>query len=326
MRCVLVQPDAGSRISGGYLYNAHMAAHGAWELENLKPHELGRVADLDVDLVIADSIWLTEADFAPFFALKAKGRRVAVMLHSFPSMIRAAESGASLRVEPTPFEREALSRVGLVFVPGPHYASMLHGCDVRVLSPGIDDGFRAPPRARRGPCTLVSVGAVTPRKGFRDAVEALRGRAGTGDFRYLIVGSLEVDAAYAESVRELVRDVCEMELVGQMPPAEVRELIKGADVLVMPSYDENHPLVVLEAIAASVPVVAYAAGHTAHMLAHEREGLVGPVGDRATLATHLTRLIEREDERKAMADACWQKQAHIPSWAQAAERARAQLA
>lgn len=93
----------------------------------------------------------------------------------------------------------------------------------------------------------------------------------------------------------------------------------------MPSYGENQPLVLLEALAASVPAVAYAAGATRHMLQHDVEGLIAPVGDRAALEAHLGRLLADEATRFSMATRCWQRQRSLSSWSAAARAASALL-
>lgn len=323
LRFVLVQPDPGTRVSGGYLYNAQMAAHGAWELLNVAS---GRGLDvaldkIDADLVIADSIWLTEATMAPFLRRAARGTQVAMMMHSFPSMIAAADSG-TVRTEPTELEIKTLERLGLAILPGPHYVPRLSTRRL-VCEPGIDDAWRRPPRRRAGPCSLVAVGAVTPRKGFLDVLEVLARRPGGWTLR--IVGSLTIHPDYAKAVAEMAARLDGVMLVGPKTPDETRDIVTGADVLVMPSYDENQPLVVLEAMAASVPTVAYAAGATRHMLRHDGEGLVGPIGNKTALASHLFRLLDDEAERYRLAEGCWKRQETIPSWASAAAQARTKL-
>jgi glycosyltransferase involved in cell wall biosynthesis len=323
-RILLVQPDAGGRLSGGYLYNSEMAAHGAWDLLSVTFANLDRVLEqLDHDLVIADSIWLTETSLAPFLRLGARGVRVAVVMHSFPSMIAAAEAGEGVRERPTSLEIGLLERAGLVLTPGPHYASFLDAAKMQVvvIEPGIKDAWRVPPRPRRGRCSLVSVGAVTPRKGFRDALEALERRT-EDDWRWTVLGSLDAHPAYARALVDHAKTLEHVHFAGQKSPDEVRAVVASADVLVMPSYDENQPLVVLEAMAASVPPVAYAAGAIASMVTNGSEGLVGPIGNVAELARNLSRLIDDEGERHRMARACWQRQQAIPSWATAGEHAR----
>jgi glycosyltransferase involved in cell wall biosynthesis len=326
-RILLVQPDAGGAISGGFLYNSEMAAHGAWQLCQARADRLdAALASAEADLVIADSLWLTERTFEPFLRA-GRRRRVAVLMHSFPSMIAAAERRLPVTREPTTFEIEALQAVALAIVPGPHYADRLRAADVDVQTaePGVADAWRTPPRRRAGRCSLVSVGAVTARKGFLDVLSALKERAGRGDWRWTAVGSLTADPAYARELAGMAARFDGVTLAGQRPPDEARALVSSADLLVMPSYDENQPLVLLEAMAASVPIVGYDVGAAARMLSHGKEGLLGRVGDTSELASHLERLIDDESARYRMAEACWERQKALPSWPTAAARAHKML-
>jgi glycosyltransferase involved in cell wall biosynthesis len=315
------------------LYNSRMAAHGVWEVLDLAVHQLGELARIAPDRpLLMDSIWLSERYAAPFLDLIAGGRRVGLMLHSFPSLIHAAEQGEPTPEAPNAFELQALARLQAVVVPGQHYARWLPQSGPRpprlvVADPGLDDGWRAPPRVRQGPCRLVSVGAVTPRKGFLDVAEILASPAFAGrDYRWQVLGSLDVDRQYAEQLRARVASLSHVELVGQLPPEEVQRRVRSADVLLMPSYDENQPLVLLEALAASVPSIAYAAGAARQMIEHETEGLISEIGDREHFAEFLARLVDDEAERQALAAACWQRQQQLPSWPQAAQRAQQALA
>jgi len=326
MRVVLVQPAPGERISGGYLYNARMAEHGAWELLNVSADELATsLANVTADLVIADSIWLGETHIAPFLGLIERGVRVAMMMHSFPSMIAAAERGAAIRTQPSDFELSALDRIGTALVPGPHYADMLRGRIVQthLLSPGVDDEWRRAPRARTGPCSLVSVGAVTPRKGFLDVAQVLAARARQDDYRWTVIGDLSLDSDYANAVQGCVKSLGSVSFAGRRSPSETRALVQEAHVLVMPSYDENHPLVLLEAMAAGVPCVAYAAGAAEQMLGYGKAGLVSALGDRAALGAQLERLMADESERWRLAHGCAQLERDMSTWVEAASRARA---
>jgi glycosyltransferase involved in cell wall biosynthesis len=323
---VLIQPPARGRISGGFLYNARMAEGGSWELVDAAPDALpGLVQRLRPASMLMDSIWLTPEHAPAFLASKGQGGKLGLMLHSFPSMIEASEKGQPPRVQPTAFEREWVERLDVVVVPGRHYVGMLDGTrtPLVVAEPGIDDVWRAEPRRRSGPCRLVSVGAVTPRKGFLD-VAATLSRLGDRDYTWSVAGSLDVDPAYVGLVREQTQGL-PVKLCGQLSPAEVRALVQASDVLLMPSYDENQPLVVLEAMASSVPVVAYAAGATRHMLEHGREGYVADIGDAEALAEHIRRLVEDEGLRQRMASACWQRQHSLRNWTTAAVHARAEL-
>lgn len=72
---------------------------------------------------------------------------------------------------------------------------------------------------------------------------------------------------------------------------DILELLGAADVCVLPSHDEGLPLVVLEAQAAGCPLVASNAGGIPEIVEHGVTGLLFPVGDVASLATELERLL-----------------------------------
>jgi glycosyltransferase involved in cell wall biosynthesis len=308
-----------------------MAEHGAWEVLDVPADDLAELPQrlgAEKRLVLLDSIWLTPREAPVFLDLRARGWDVGVVLHSFPSMIVAAESGRPPLKEPTTFELATLERLGLALVPGPHYARLLKGCrHVLCVEPGLDSAWRAPPRPRNGPCRLVSVGAVSARKGFLDLAQVLQGRQHKepADFTWTVVGSLDVDRGYASRLVEHTRRLAQVTLAGQKSPDAVRQIVCSSDVLVMPSYDENQPLVLVEAMAASVPAVAYAAGAAQHMLEHDKEGLIAPIGDKRALATLLASLIDDEPRRYSLALACWDRQRSIPTWSEAASRARSAL-
>jgi glycosyltransferase involved in cell wall biosynthesis len=325
---LLVEPASGGRISGGFLYNTRMAEHGLWELADASRQELDALlgAVPRERVVLMDSIWLTADGIRPFLEHHAAGGRVGVMLHSFPSLIDATEKGLPPLARPSRFEVEALGTLDVVVVPGRHYRDLLGDCNARIViaEPGIDDAWRTAPRRRCGPCRLISVGAVTPRKGFLDVLEVLEERE-DAELTWAGVGSLDVDRQYASRVLQRARQRTSATLTGQLAPDATRRLVQQSDLLLMPSYDENQPLVLLEAMAASVPAIAYAAGATAHMLEHGREGLIAPVGDRRTFAAHLYRLLDDEDLRHEMATRCWQRQHSLPSWRDAAVRAQVEL-
>lgn len=73
---------------------------------------------------------------------------------------------------------------------------------------------------------------------------------------------------------------------------DVPALLPLLEVLVVPSLSEGAPLVVLEAMAAGVPVVASATGGIPDQIRHEEDGLLVPPGDDAALAAAVLCLLE----------------------------------
>jgi len=126
---------------------------------------------------------------------------------------------------------------------------------------GVDILLRAAPRIvdRRPECALVVVGDG-PLRAMLEAEAARLGLAGHVHF------------------------------LGFRP--DVLALLPLLEVLVVPSLTEGTPLVVLEAMAAGVPVVASAIGGIPDQIQHEEEGLLVPPGNDAALAAAVLCLLE----------------------------------
>ena len=77
-----------------------------------------------------------------------------------------------------------------------------------------------------------------------------------------------------------------MVLLGAVPNRELPELYAAADCVLMPSYEEGFPRVLLEAMACGTPVVTTDAGGSADVVGADYP-LVAPVGDLDALATHV---------------------------------------
>ena len=76
--------------------------------------------------------------------------------------------------------------------------------------------------------------------------------------------------------------------------------VRGAAVAVLCSHREGLPLVVLEAMAAGVPVVASAVGGVPEAVQHGTSGFLVPPGDPVTLAHYLARLLANPALRQRM--------------------------
>ena len=73
--------------------------------------------------------------------------------------------------------------------------------------------------------------------------------------------------------------------------SDVQPYYAAADLLVLPSHSEGSPYVLLEARAASVPIVATRVGGVPEMVEHEESALLVPAGDTDALAIAMARLL-----------------------------------
>jgi glycosyltransferase involved in cell wall biosynthesis len=80
--------------------------------------------------------------------------------------------------------------------------------------------------------------------------------------------------------------------VGRVEPGEIDRHYAAHDIYVQSPNVDNMPTSVLEAFASGLPVVSTEAGGVPSILAHEREGLLAPLDDHETIASHVLRLLD----------------------------------
>ena len=152
------------------------------------------------------------------------------------------------------------------------------------------DAQGAPPdrSGRSGPVHVLFVGWLLEAKGVRELLAAARGLP---DARFTLVGPEEPSftATLAEDLRALGDRV---RVLPAQPREEIFRLYREADVFVLPTWREGFPNVVIEAMAAALPVVATPVGAIPEAIEDGRSGLLVPVRDAAALEAALRRLID----------------------------------
>jgi len=135
--------------------------------------------------------------------------------------------------------------------------------------------------------------------------------------RFIVVG----DGPLRAELEVLVRRLCMKRNVRFLGfRSDPRALIELLDVLVVPSLTEGAPLVVLEAMAAGVPIVASAVGGIPDQIRHEGEGLLVPPGDPAALGDAVLRLLRDPGLARRMGAAGCRKAATVFSHAKMVAR------
>ncbi|WP_227012730.1 MULTISPECIES: glycosyltransferase family 4 protein [unclassified Pseudonocardia] len=226
-------------------------------------------------------------------------------------------------------ERAALHHAAAVVTTSPWTArrvAELHDLPadrVHVVPPGADP---APVTAPQEPGTrLLAVGALTPTKGHDLLVEALARLAGT-DWTLRLVGPLDRDPAHTAAVRDAVERhglAGRVSLDGPRTGAELDAAYAIADLLVLPSRTESYGMVVTEALARAVPVLATATGGVPETLGgtgDDRPGLLVAPGDTGALADGLRTWLGRGDVRAAARAAARRRRERLDDWPSAARR------
>jgi glycosyltransferase involved in cell wall biosynthesis len=134
-----------------------------------------------------------------------------------------------------------------------------------------------------------ALGSLIPVKGHEHLVAALpRVRASVPAARLVIAGSGPL-REHLLGVAERCGVAADVLMPGDV--AEANLLYNSLDVFALPSVSESCPLVVLEAIACRVPVVATSGGGVPELVDAGRTGLLVAPGDREALAAAIVRVL-----------------------------------
>ncbi len=201
-------------------------------------------------------------------------------------------------------------------------ARALAGTRVQVVPPGVDPAPVTAPSQAGG--RLVCVASVTPRKGHDVLVEAL---SRLTDLAWTLdcAGPVPAGSGFAGLVADRVAAAGltgRVRMTGPLPPADMAVLYAGADLLVLPSRAEPYGMVVTEALARGVPVVASAVDGVPEALGRTAggalPGVLVPPGDAAALAGALRDWLTDPARRAAWRAAALDRRSMLTGWDTAA--------
>ena len=248
-----------------------------------------------------------------FTSLKAaSGIPVVVSVHGIVREERKHLASAVDRLRSTvgasSLERYCIAHARYLVQPT-RYAERYFGAEIggRIMDVGnpiSDRFFSAAPSPVPG--RIVYAGAVIRRKRLRDLVDAVAiVRRSFADVALHVAGA-ESDPAYLEDVRVRVRELGledRVMFLGALAPAALLEEYRQASLLVLPSGQETSPMVIGEAMAVGLPVVATLVGGVPNLIDESRTGFLVDVGDVGALAARISYLLGNGDARRAMGTA-----------------------
>ena len=336
----LVVPGPLDQRTGGYLYDARMAA-GLEKLGwTVLVHSLqgefpagddcarssltaGLAQVGDGERVLIDGLAMGALP-EPVAAHAGRLRIIGLVHHPL-----ADETGVDddERERLMDLERRALAACVGVIVTSPFTATRLEAfgvsrARVRAVLPGTDPARPAVGPGVGEPPRLLCVGTVIPRKGQDVLLRALA-RLKHVHWSCVCAGSLDRAPAYAEAVRALARELGLAERVqfpGECRDRALEDHYHHASLFVLPSHYEGYGMALTEALARGLPVVSTTGGAVPHTVPGAASILLPP-GDDAALADALGHLLAGTAgaaRRAKLASAARQHALKLPSWDRAA--------
>jgi glycosyltransferase involved in cell wall biosynthesis len=189
---------------------------------------------------------------------------------------------------------------------------------VHVAEPGVDGAELAAGTTHGG--ELLCVAAVTFEKGHDLLVEALLS-VSEESWRCLCLGSVDRDPAFVDDVRRRAQDGGlgdRVSFPGPRTAAELDRSYAAADLVVLPSRAETYGMVITEALARGLPVVATEVGGVTEALGYgvdgTRPGLLVPPEDPAAFATALRAWLRDADLRRRLRRAAHERRGSLRDW------------
>ncbi|MBX9925853.1 MAG: glycosyltransferase family 4 protein [Hyphomicrobiaceae bacterium] len=190
---------------------------------------------------------------------------------------------------------------------------------VTVAEPGTDPAARA--TGTGTPFQILSVGAVSPRKGYHVLIDALAPLT-EHDWRATICGATDRDpktVAKLEAQIEAAGLSERVRLAGTVVPATLQRFYDTADLFVLPSLFEGYGMVLAEAMARGLPIVTTTGGAAAETVPDAAALKVAP-GDAAALSSAIDKTLRDKRLRARLADASWDTGRTLPPWTETTRR------
>lgn len=330
-------------LSGGYFYNRQLldylrgqgdsieivslpyrryASHLA---DNVADALLKRIAAAELDLLIQDA--MTHPSL--FWLNRRLARRLNLPLIALVHLLSGVENAG----KPLAWLYRAVERRYLQSVSGIIANSRTTLAQIsRMLDGRLPPHCIAPPaadhiatvaadtlteRARQaGPLRILAVGNVIERKGLQVLVEAL-GRLPRHDYRATLVGRLDMEPAYVNHLRQTIRRHAlndRIELAGAVVGADLAELYRTHQLMVLPSAYESYGIVYAEALRFGLPAVATTGGAAREIIRPGETGFLIAPGDSAELAALLQNLHRDRDRLTKLSHNALTASAQLPSW------------
>lgn len=170
---------------------------------------------------------------------------------------------------------------------------------IKIVHCGLDERYLrfpiTPPTTDR---RLVCVGRLCEQKGHLVLLQAAAKCAASAEepFELVLIGDGELRPQLEKQISELALQRV-VKLYGWASGEEVRHQLNHARALVLPSFAEGLPVVIMESLAIGRPVISTWIAGIPELLKHGENGWVIPAGDVDELANRMQEVLSLSSER-----------------------------
>lgn len=187
-------------------------------------------------------------------------------------------------------------------IVGSHYVNSVLNCLAgrhgAVVYNGVDFPTEIPAKKKIShfPLKIGVLGTIEPNKGQFIAIKAMHLLVRRGLSVKLEIAGKLTDVGYYTQLRNYLREKSledVIDFVGIVPDTEL--FLKSLDILLVPSFDEAFPTVILEAFSTRTLIIASAVGGIPEMIENNVNGLLFKAGDSMMLTEIIENIVDEED-------------------------------
>jgi glycosyltransferase involved in cell wall biosynthesis len=153
---------------------------------------------------------------------------------------------------------------------------------------------------------ILFLGSLGHRKGVFDILEAIPLVCDKHpDARFLFAGEEEIrgEKSHIDQVRREKQLGDNIQFLGMVTGREKLELFQRCMIYILPSYGENLPYSLLEAMAVGLPVITTPVGAIPEVVEDGHHGYIIEPGDHVTLAKRIIKILDEPELRESMSQA-----------------------
>jgi glycosyltransferase involved in cell wall biosynthesis len=177
------------------------------------------------------------------------------------------------------------------------YCDSRQWAKIKLIRCGVDAAFLDPePSPLPALCRLISIGRLCEQKGYPLLLEALgRLRQEGRRFELVLVGDGELRAEVeAAIVRHGLSE--QVRIVGWADGASIRRMLDESSAMILPSFAEGLPVVLMEALARARPVLSTYVAGIPELVVPGRNGWLIPAGSVDALVVGLREVLDTPRE------------------------------
>jgi len=168
-----------------------------------------------------------------------------------------------------------------------------------IVGNGVDENTFKAKNGEKDEHYILYVGRLSYRKGLFDLLNCAEQICEVYDVQFILVGKGEFEKTLRKRVKEIGLEN-KVIFLGYVEREKLIKLYQNAVLLVIPSYYESGPLVLLEAMSCGTPVVSTPVGIAPEIMEKKKNGILIPLKSPKKMAEAISILIEDDKLRRKL--------------------------